>query len=57
MAPDVSRRPGCDPNPVGVGLLVGRVALGQFFLPYFGFTLSLTIIPPMPHDRLHIRAA
>ena len=57
MAPDVSRRPGFDPSPVCVGLQVDRVALRLFLLPYFGFTLSLSITPPMPHSRVHMRAA
>jgi hypothetical protein len=37
-----SRRPGFDPGWVHVGFVVNKVTLGQGFLEYFGFPLSVS---------------
>jgi hypothetical protein len=49
------RRPIFDPRPVNPRFVMGKVALGQVFLPGPGFS-AMGIIPPNFHTHLHIHA-
>ena len=47
------RKPGFDPIPVSVGLMVDRLAMGQIFLRVLRFSLPSTI-PLMSHIQISL---
>ena len=48
-----TRRPGIDPRPVRLRLVLSNVTLGQLFLPVLQFS-PVSIIPPLLHTHSSI---